>query len=170
MDNTIKKLVLLYVFDSIAMPLAEDTLIKLTTSDNEWLSFIDCKQSLIELLETELIYQNKSGDRVLYSITADGRECLAHFYTRIPSSLREEITRYTRDNRLRYRKKQEYFSDYSRNPDGSYTVILKITDSGSVIMELKLIVPSRATASRIYNNWVNKAAQVYGQLYESIIN
>lgn len=169
-DNTTKKLVLLYVFSEIAMPLAEDTLIKLVSADNEWLSFIDCKQALLELHETDLVYQSKANDKLQYSITTDGRECLKHFYLRIPSSLREEITSFTKQNRLRYKRKQEYFADYSRNMDGSYTVILKISDSGTVIMDLKLVVPTRAAANRIYNNWENKAAQVYGMLYETIVD
>lgn len=168
-DSTTKKLILLYVFSEIAMPLAEDTLVKLVSSDNEWLSFIDCKQALLELHETDLIYQSKTNEKLLYSITTDGRECLKHFYLRIPASLREEITVFTKQNRLRYKRKQEYFADYSRNMDGSYTVILKISDSGTVIMDLKLVVPTRAAANRIYNNWETKAAQVYGMLYETIV-
>lgn len=169
METTENKLILLFVFDTMAMPLSEETVLELTTHDNEWLSFIDCKQSLVELLETDLIFAKRTSDKTYYTITTDGRKCLAHFYTRIPSSLRDEITRFTRANRLQYRKKQEYFSDYQKNPDGSYTVILRITDSGSTIMELKLVVANRRTANRIYNNWVNRAAQVYGMLYETII-
>jgi hypothetical protein len=169
-EDTSKKLILLFVFDKMAIPLSRDTVMDLVTQDNKWLTGIECQQLLIELSDTYLLFSKKNNDKVFYSITTDGRECLANFYTRIPSSLRDEITRYTRENRLQYRKKQEYFSDYQKNPDGTYTVILKISDGGNSVMELKLAVPNRRTAQRIYLNWVNKAAQAYGVLYETIID
>jgi hypothetical protein len=169
-EATSKKLILLFVFDKMATPLAKDTVLDLVAQDNQWLTYIECQQLLDELLDTYLLFAKKTNDKSYYSITGDGRECLANFYTRIPSSLRDEITRYTRENRLQYRKKQEYFSDYQKNPDGTYTVILKITDGGNIVMELKLAVPNRRAANRIYNNWVNKAAQAYGLLYETIID
>lgn len=66
-------------------------------------------------------------------------------------------------------QKQEYFSDYFKNDDGSYTVLLRILDKNLVIMELKFIVASRNNAKWIVKNWGDKAAQIYGVLYESLM-
>ena len=76
---------------------------------------------------------------------------------------------YCKENRLNHRKKQEYFSDYFKNDDGSYTVLLRILDKNLVIMELKFIVASRNNAKWIVKNWGDKAAQIYGVLYESLM-
>ena len=53
--------------------------------------------------------------------------------------------------------------------DGSYTVLLRILDKNLVIMELKFIVASRNNAKWIVKNWGDKAAQIYGVLYESLM-
>ena len=107
--------------------------------------------------------------KATYNITRDGYECLKHFYTRIPSHYRDQIMTYCKENRLNLRKKQEYFSDYFKNDDGSYPVLLRILDINLVIMELKFIVASRNNAKWIVKNWGDKAAQIYGVLYESLM-
>lgn len=169
MDSTIQKLIVLFVFDTMEMPLTEETVVDICYYDIACMQFIDCKESLTNLLDAGLLCAAGSAGKPLYSITRDGAECLSHFYTRIPSHLREKITAYGKENRLRLRKKQEYFSDYFRNEDGSYTVILKITDMNNVIMELKLLVSNRSNAKWITKNWCDKASVVYGMLHEQIM-
>ena len=89
---------------------------------------------------------------------------------KIPASLREEITIFIRDNRQSFRRKQEYFSDYYKNADGSYTVLMKIVEPLGTKMELKLNVANRGIAKVIYNKWEEKASQVYASLYDILID
>ena len=96
--------------------------------------------------------------------------CLNYFFVNIPSSLRDEISNYIKANRLNFRRKQEYFRDYSRNDDGSYTVLLKILDPAGSKLELKLNVANRASAQDIYKKWENKASDVYAALYDILID
>ena len=88
---------------------------------------------------------------------------------RIPTSIREELASYVRENRMRFRKKQEYFCDYSKNADGTYTVIMRIDNSSGTIMELKMVVANRQRAMYIYKNWLDKAAGVYTMLQENLV-
>ena len=104
-----------------------------------------------------------------YKITPEGRECLKCFYYKIPLSVREEIAAYIKENIISFRKQQDYVSDYYRNEDGSYTVLLKIVDDTSTWMELKLKVDSRAKAKWIFKTWRDKAVEVYGFLSENVI-
>ena len=59
LDSKIQKLIVLFVFEKMAIPLEESTVLDLCTSDNNWLSYIDCKQYLDELLETNLLNRSE---------------------------------------------------------------------------------------------------------------
>ena len=169
LDSTVNKLIILYIFDAIEMPLAEDSIVDICYYDLKCMQYIDCKEAIANLLDAGLIVDAGGAGKATYNITRDGYECLKHFYTRIPSHYRDQIMTYCKENRLNLRKKQEYFSDYFKNDDGSYTVLLRILDKNIVIMELKFIVASRNNAKWIVKNWGDKAAQIYGVLYESLM-
>lgn len=168
MDSKIQKLIILFVFDKMAIPLSEATILDICTSDNNWLTYIECKQYIAELMETNLIYRVPKSECL--NITQDGVSCLALFFTRIPSSIRDDISAYARDNRMRYKKRQSYFCDYSKNADGSYTVIMRINNDISTLMELKLVVANRQLAKYLYKSWVDKASQTYAMLYDTLLD
>ena len=155
-NTTINKLIMLFVFDKMDFPIMEDTVFNLCTMSNSWISWME--------------YQSVHENKVYYSITPDGRMCLSHFYTRIPSSLRAEITEYVKENRMSFRRKQEYFRNYYKNADGSYTVQLKIMDPAQTMLEIKLNVSNRHIAKLVYNKWEEKAAQVFYSLHEQLVD
>ncbi len=168
LDSKVQKLIILFVFDRMAIPLSEATLLEICSSENNWLSYMDCKQYLSELVDTNLLYRVPKSDCI--SITQDGVGCLALFFTRIPSSVRDDVNTYARENRMRFKKKQSYFCDYSKNADGTYTVIMKINNDISTLMEVKLVVGNRQHAKYIYKNWVDKAAGVFSPLYDPLLD
>ncbi len=166
-DSKVQKLIILFIFEKMAIPISEETLLELCTSENEWLTYMECKQYLAELIETNLLYHVPKGG--LINITQDGVSCLGLFYTRIPSSLRDAITDFVNENRMRFKKRQSYFADYSKNSDGTYTVIMRINTDFSTLMELKLVVSSSQHARYIYKNWVDKASSVYSMLHDNLL-
>lgn len=170
-DALVNKLILLFVFDKMEAPLSENTVLDMCCSANNWISYMDCKPLLGTLLDHSFIYNTApQGANPLYSITPDGRVCLADFYVQIPSSLREEISTFVKNNRTRYRKSQQCAADYFMNKDGTYTVYLKILEPNQPIFELKLVVPNRQTAKNIYKKWEEKAANVYATVYDCLVD
>ena len=85
-------------------------------------------------------------------------------------SLREEFPTLIKNNRLEYRKKQEFVSDFYRNNDGTFTVVLKIQDLKKVLVELKLIVDSRTLAVSIRNSWGETAPDFYRSVHEILLD
>jgi hypothetical protein len=132
---------------------------------------MDCKASIVQLIDAGFIYNiNQGSGEPLFTITPDGRLCLAHFYSRVPVSIRDTVTEFVKNNRINYKKKQEYVSDYYRNSDGSYTVVLKIMSNSSIpVMEMKLRIEERHSAKWVHKNWEDKARQVYETLYDLLI-
>lgn len=166
----LNKLTLLYVFEAMDVPITGNTIIEMCTSKNTWLTYMDCTLTINLLLEAGFILQSSKEKNSYYTLTADGRNCLNHFYTFIPASRRTEITEYVNENRMSYRRKQEYYHNYYKNQDGTYTVQLKIVDPVQTTLEIKMNVANRNTAKAVYNRWEQKAAQIYYTLHEELID
>ncbi len=169
-EASVNKLILLFVFDKMESPLSESNILDMCTSSNNWLSYMDCSALIKNLLDVGFICDVNSGGEPLYTITADGRMCLANYYVKIPTSTRAEISTFIKNNRTRYRKKQEFFSDYFKNKDGTYTVHLKIIESAQPLLELKLVVPSRQIAKNVYVGWENKGDEFYKTVFANLID
>ena len=169
-DPLVNKLILLFVFDKMEVPLSENTVLDMCCSSNTWISYMDCKPLLGNLLDHSFIYNVSSQGEPLYGITPDGRVCLADFYVNIPKSLREDIVGFVRSNRVKYRKKQEYIADYYMNKDGTYTVFLKIIELAGAQLELKLTVPTRQIAKNIYKKWPDKAEVLFANIYDTLVD
>ena len=156
MDSKIQKLIILFVFDRMAISLSEAALLDICTSENDWLTYMDCKQYLGELIDTNLLYRVPKSEYI--NITQDGIGCLALFFTRIPTSIRDDINAYARENRMRYKKRQSYFC------------IMKINSDIATLMELKLVVANRQLAKYLYKSWVDKASQTYALIHDTLLD
>ena len=169
-NNAYNKLLMLFVLDTMDIPMTDNTIVVMCTSHNSWITYMDCMLTLPQLAEAGFAYKTAPDKKNnYYSVTPDGRECLSHFFSQIPASVRNEIKDYIKEHRMSYRRRQEYSRDYFRNSDGNHTVVLKIVDPVQTTMELKLNVPTRMTAKQIYNKWEEKAAQVYTAIHELLI-
>ena len=62
----------------------ENTIFDICYSINNWISYIDCKDYLYKLVESNLIYKTEGKDgEERFNITYDGRNCLNLFYAKI---------------------------------------------------------------------------------------
>ena len=152
-ETSINKLILLFVFDKMESALSERTLVDMCATSNDWINYMDCVMMISQLLEDGFICTVETNDDTLYTITPDGRSCLANFYINIPKSVREEIAVFVKNNSAKYR-----------------TVFLRILAPAQPMLELKFVVPDRKTAQNIYKKWELKAADVYAVIYENLVD
>lgn len=167
-DNTINKLIFLFMMEKMEIPLTEDSIIDICTSRNNWLKYMDCKDVMWQLLDVGYIAKTANEDVPRYNITYEGRNCLSNFYLKIPSSTREKITVFAKENRMEFKRAQEYTGTYYKNNDGSYTSFLKIKDPLQTqnIFEVKIVLSNRKMAISATKKWREKAPQIYENIYE----
>ena len=169
-NTTVNKLILLYTLDKMEVPLQENLILDMVT-ENEWLSYMDAKVALTDLIKKNMITNmSTKGCNPRYAITSDSREGLKHYFVEIPSSIRESIAEVVKLNKIKYRKKQDYFSDYYQNADGTYTVVLRIDSTSNSLMDLKLVVQNRTKAKWLYKQWREKASATYEFILEKLID
>lgn len=168
-DFTIDKLTILFVAERVEVPLQNETLTEICTS-NEWVPFMQCKQCIADLVEAKFLVNVSRNNTPLFVISAEGRDCLSALYTKIPASKRDSIKKHIEENITAYRRRQEYVASYNQNADGSYNVLLKITSASQhPVLELKLNVQNRNTAKWIHRQWIDKAPEVYEHIYDILL-
>ncbi|MDE6275556.1 MAG: DUF4364 family protein, partial [Clostridia bacterium] len=73
-SNTVNKLILLYALDKMEVPLQEDVILEMIT-ENNWLSYMDCKVALTDLIKTDIITNMATkGCNPRSATTSDSRE------------------------------------------------------------------------------------------------
>ncbi|MCM1043243.1 MAG: DUF4364 family protein [Corallococcus sp.] len=171
-DSVQNKLILLFVFDKMETAMTESTILDLCSYKNNWIDFTNCKQTLLDVVDNGFVYRTKPLGRDtedMYDLTTEGRVCLAHFYTRIPSSVRQMISDDIKRKRIEYRRRQDYVATYDKCPDGSYDVTLRIDEATKTTLEIHLNVMTRNIAKYLERSWQEKAPTVYGKLEELLI-
>ena len=169
-EQSINKLILLFIFDKMENALTENTLLDMCCTTNNWIAYMDCRPLLSDLIESSFVYKIDTAAEPLYAITAEGRQCLANFFIRIPISTREDINSFIKENRIKYRRKQECRADYYKNSDGTYTINLKIIEHTQNVLELKFNVPDRNTAKQIFRQWEEKAGDLFAAIYDKLVD
>jgi hypothetical protein len=174
-DSTVNKLILLFMLEKMEIPLTENSILEICTNRNSWLNYMDCKEIIWQLLESNFIYKTSGTepDNTYYGLNETGMNCLAQFFLKIPASLREDIVSYAKENRMNYKRSQEYVSDFKKNDeDGSYTAILKIIEPrvSTPLLELKIKTQSRNSAKIIAKKWHDKAPEIFENIFETLID
>jgi hypothetical protein len=73
---------------------------------------------------------------------------------------------------MNLKRSQEYVSEYSKNSDGTYTVVLKIKEPvlTSSLLVLKLKAPNRQAAVEASKRWKDKAPNIYEVIYDNLLD
>lgn len=167
-EDLLNKLIVLFVFDKMDIALDYNTILNICYMQNGWMMPLVCMDVIDMLTKSNFIHRTDRGREKLYTMTPDGRACLANFYSRIPESLRQEISDYVKENRMSFKRQQEYKHTYYKNKDGTYTVWLRIVEPSTTPLEIKFVVANNRTAKYIHENWEKKAAAVYMLLNDQL--
>lgn len=170
-DEMTRKIILLFIFEKMEIPLSETTLSEIIMSNPDLMTYMDYRDALAKIMDVHFVVAKNIGGDIMYLLTKDGRDCLTHFWKKIPASVREMIIKYTEENKLRMKRSQEYRIDYYKNGDGTYTAVFAIKDytASANLMELKMRVPSRADAMRAASRWKDKAPEVFDFVYNGLV-
>ena len=169
------KLIMLFVIETMEIPLTEDSILDICSVKNEWIkNYMYCKTIIHDLVDSKLLYKisNEGDNKELFALTYQGRECLSNLYRRISLQMREEISSYVQANKLNVKSSQEYSSTYIKNPDGSYNVELKIYEPQSTtpMFVLTIKAPTRQSANEAIHKWKTSAPSIYELIFEKLIN
>lgn len=163
-EDVKNKLLILFVLDTYELPINRNILGQMCCLDNNWISYFFYDQFISELIDGGFIIKRndkRNENECLLEISEDGKICLNHFYGKIYESVRADVKGYIYENKLKYRKKQEFPCDYRRNSDGTFEVFCSVLDGEIAMFELKFTVPTEKKAASIAKKWQNAAPEMY---------
>ncbi len=173
-DEDIKcKLLILFILEKLEMPINEDILLQMCSWDNNWIPRLYFSKYVAELAGAGFISRHVdeiSGQDYVLSLSEDGKVCLSHFFNEIYKSVRDDVTAYIRNNRLLYRKKQEFSCTYSQNADKTFKVNCAVLNGESPVFEITFNVPTLAKAIDVRNKWQTKATEFYKTYTDLLID
>ena len=156
------KLLLLYIFCKINMPISNSHITQIVL-ENNLINYFSLQQFLSELIESGLISDIKKSKQHMLSITPRGKDSLEFFNSRIPEKKKEIIDNYIKKNIINIKNDIEITADYEHILN-KYTVFLSLQNSGVQVIELKLSVDSSEKAKNICSLWKQDPEVFYGKI------
>ncbi len=163
-----QKLLLLYIAKEFLFPLTEDQFIKIIL-DNGFMSYIDYKQSINELIKTSQIKTEQRAGLEVYKITEDGIYTLEQFISFLPDSPREAFHQYVENNLHKIKNETLLDSSYRYLEDGQTEITCNIRENNSLLMSLKMYIGDEYTAKAICENWETASPMIYQILLDTLL-
>ena len=165
--NTLYKLIVLYMLSEIDFSL---TNVQISTFflDQEYTSYFTIQSVLSELTEAELIHQEIIQNTSYYTITPGGEETLGYFKNNISPSIREDVKKYLRENKIQLRDEVSVLADYYRNTSGDISVRCRVKEKQSDLIDLTITVPDETQAKAVCQQWQKKCQSVYAYIMKEL--
>lgn len=154
------KLLLLYVIKSLKCSVSNSQLTDIIL-ENNFMNYFTLQQYISELEASEFIkYENKNDKNVLV-ITKKGENVLSLFTDRISPNKINIINEYILSMIDSIKKELTIHSDYTIENSDSFIVDLKAFEGTSLLLELKLSVPTKKQASSLCAKWKDNPSEIY---------
>ena len=164
------KLLMLYVLKSIKEPISNTQLTEIIL-ENNFMNYFTFQQYLAELAESKFVKYQEANDKKLLILTEKGDNVLSLFKDRISPSKISIIDVYIKDKIVSIKKELTIHADYTLgDSDNSFIVDLKAIEDQTLLMELKLSVPTKNQATSICSKWKENPSEIYTNIINILIN
>lgn len=136
--------------------------------EKEYTNFLTLQQVIGELTDAGMIHTQNTNNRTLLTITEEGRETLTFFENRISDTIKEEIMDFFHSREFELLDEISVQSNYYKSTSGDYEAHLLAKERGINLMELKLSVPDKETATAICDNWQAKNQDIYQYIIKQL--
>lgn len=164
---TLYKLIVLYMLNRVSFPITPAQISEFIL-EKEYTNYLTLQQVIGELSEANMIHSQTTNNRTLLTITEEGRETLNYFENRISDTIKEEILTYFRDNEFDLLDEVSVQSNYYKSTTGDYEAHLIAKERGANLIELRLSVPDKETATTICDNWQDKNQDIYQYIIKQL--
>ncbi len=164
---TLYKLIVLYMLNRVSFPI---TLAQISEFilEKEYTNYLTLQQVIGELTDANMVATHTTNNRTLLNITEEGRETLAYFENHISDTIKEEIIGYFKEKEFELRDELSVQSNYYKSTSGDYEALLIAKERDINLIELKLSVPNKETASAICDNWQAKNQDIYQYIMKQL--
>lgn len=164
---TLYKLIILYMLDQISVPLSKST-INSFILEKGYTNFLTLQQAIGELLDNQLMLQKTEANKVMLSITPEGKDTLSYFENRISDAIKEDVRQFMIENNKKLKNDYSIASNYYKSVSGEYEAQLIAKEKGVVLVDLKISVPTKEIAEDVCLNWQKRNEEIYRMLMQKL--
>ncbi len=165
---TLYKLMILYMLNKIDFPLTTSQISEFLLGKG-YTTYFKLQEVLSELLQAELIRAENTHNRTLYHLTENGAETISFFRNKLSPEIQTDINDFLREKSYDMKEEVSVKADYYLTTAHEYEICCKITENGSDLINLKLLVPTETEAKTIAANWSRKNQEIYTSLLSQLL-
>lgn len=172
-DDTLElaenKLILLHILNEIKLPMSNMQLTQIVL-ENNLINYFTLQQYISELISSNFLRYTDKGEKHRICITEKGRKVLILFKNRISENKISIINEYLRKQIANIKKEITITADYTIESDNVFLVNLKALENESILIDIKIPVPSNKQARDLCTKWKSDATNLYKDVINLLIN
>ena len=163
------KLLVLYVIKSLKQPISNSQLTEIIL-ENNFINYFTLQQYISELESSKFVEYIEKNQKKLITITSRGENVLSIFNDRITPLKRDIINNYISSAIDNIKRELTISSDYTIEKNNYYVVNLKALEDESLLMDLKISVPSKKQATSLCTKWKENPSELYTKIISSLFS
>lgn len=171
-DNTIdlaeNKLLLLYIFRSLKIPVSRNLITEIVL-ENNFINYFILQQYLTELKSSSFIDDLYENENHSLQITESGIRALNFFENRISDDKKARIDNYIDNNINNIKNEISIAADYTIEATNNYLVNLRAVEQNLTLIDLKLSVPTNKQARDLCAKWKENSSEIYNKIISLLI-
>lgn len=168
-DLAENKLLLLYIFDRIKLPISNNQITQIVL-ENNFINYFTLHQYISELLASGFLEYTVEDTKHRLIITEKGSKVLAMFQKRLPKYKVEVLDTYLSSNLDKIKKEITVSAQYTIENNNNYIVNLITTENNKVLIDLKINVSTNKQAKELCNKWKNSSSELYEQILHFLMD
>lgn len=163
------KLIILTVINDFNLPVPAAMIVD-TVLTHSFAEYIDIMQYLHDLTEARMVtYYIEKGVRY-YSLTQKGKDAVEYFSSKIPHTVRQRLFDTSKQKAKEFLNARSIQSEYYKENDFEYAVVLKIVELQSDLFSLKLTVGSESIAKEMCGRFQKDPQSFYTSVFSMLLN
>ena len=163
------KLLVLYVIKSLRQPISKTQLTEIIL-ENNFINYFTLQQYISELETAKFVEYIEKNDKKLITITTKGENVLSIFNDRISPIKRDIIDNYISKTIDSIKKELTIHSDYTIEKNNSFIVDLKALEDETLLIDLKISVPTKKQATSLCNRWKENPSDIYTKIVQVLFS
>ena len=163
------KLLVLYVIKSLRQAISKTQLTEIIL-ENNFINYFTLQQYISELETAEFVEYIEKNNKKLITITTKGENVLSIFNDRISPIKRDIIDNYISKTIDNIKKELTIHSDYTIEKNNSFIVNLKALEDETLLIDLKISVPTKKQATSLCNRWKENPSDIYTKIVQVLFS
>ncbi|MDU2122007.1 MAG: DUF4364 family protein [Clostridium celatum] len=163
------KLLVLYVIKSLRQAISKTQLTEIIL-ENNFINYFTLQQYISELETAKFVEYIEKNDKKLITITDKGENVLSIFNDRISPIKRDIIDNYISKTIDNIKKELTIHSDYTIEKNNSFIVDLKALEDETLLIDLKISVPTKKQATSLCNRWKENPSDIYTKIVQVLFS